>query len=96
MAFFCKLYYVGNCETNCLLKVSESQDIALFVVSGSIKKIFSIDCVKIYFPQSIVNYLFSIMFSIDLKMWGYTTLIISWLINFNPFMHNVAKWVNML
>ena len=67
MAFFCKLYYVGNCETNCLLKVSESQDIALFVVSGSIKKIFSIDCVKIYFPQSIVNYLFSIMFSIDLK-----------------------------
>ena len=51
-----------------LLKVNESQDIALFVVSGSIKKIFSIDRVKIYVPQSIVNYLFSIMFSIDLKM----------------------------
>ena len=51
-----------------LLKVNESQHITLFVVSGSIKKIFSIDCIKIYFPQSIVNYLFSIMFAIDLKV----------------------------
>ena len=33
-----------------LLKVNESQHFALFVVSGSIKKIFSIDCVKIYIP----------------------------------------------
>ena len=51
-----------------LLKVNESQHITLFVVSGSIKKIFSIDCIRIYFPQSIVNYLFPIMFAIDLKV----------------------------
>ena len=35
-----------------------SHVIALFVVSGSIKKLFSIDCASIYFFQSIVNYLF--------------------------------------
>ena len=48
-----------------VLKINESQYIALFVVSGSIRKLFSIDFVNIYFSQSIVNYLFSI----DLKVW---------------------------
>ena len=42
------------------LKINESQYIALFMVSRSIKKLFSIDCVNIYLSQSIVNYLFSI------------------------------------
>ena len=36
------------------LKVNESQYVALSVVSGSIKKLFSIDCVNIYFSQSII------------------------------------------
>ena len=45
-----------------MLKNNESQYIALFVVSGSIQKLFSIDCVNVYFSQSIVNYLFSIIF----------------------------------
>ena len=43
------------------IKVIESQCIALFVVSGSIKKLFSIDCANIY--------LFSIYFSIDFVPW---------------------------
>ena len=36
------------------LKINEPRYIALFVVSGSIKKLFSIDCVNIYFSQSIL------------------------------------------
>ena len=45
----------------------------IFVVSGSIKKLFSIYYVNINFSQSIVNHLFSV----DLKVWGYPTLLIS-------------------
>ena len=56
-----------------LLKINKTQYIALFVVNGSIKKLFSIDCVNVHFSQSIINYLFSI----DLKVWGYPTLLIS-------------------
>ena len=40
------------------IKVYESQYIALFVVSGFIEKFlkaFTVDCVNIYFSQSIVN-----------------------------------------
>ena len=44
-----------------LLKVNESRYIALFVVSGSIKKLFSFDYVNIY--------LFSKLFSIDFVQW---------------------------
>ena len=62
---------------------NESRYIALLVVSGCIKKLFSIACVNIYFSQSIVNYLFSIFFSIDLKVLGYPTMLMSWFINFN-------------
>ena len=58
---------------NSYLKINESQYIRLFIVSGSMKKLFSIDCVNIYFSQSIVSYLFSI----DLKVWVYPTLLIS-------------------
>ena len=47
-------------ETN-TVKINESLYIALFVVSQSIKKLFSIDYVKIY--------LFSIFSSIDFAMW---------------------------
>ena len=65
-------------KNNCIFEIKESQYIALFVVSESIKKSFSIDCVNIYFSQSIVSYLFSI----DLKVWGYPTLLILWFINF--------------
>ena len=39
-------------------KINESLYIALFLVSGSIKKLSSIDCVNIYFSQSIDNYVF--------------------------------------
>ena len=35
-------------------KVNESRYIALFVVSRSIKKLSPIDCVSIYFSQTIV------------------------------------------
>ena len=55
-----------------LLKVNESRYIALFVVSGSMKKLFSIDCVNIYFSKSVVLaniYIFSIFFSIDFTRW---------------------------
>ena len=44
-----------------LLNVNESRYIALFVVSGSIKKLFSFDYVNIY--------LFSMLFSIDIVRW---------------------------
>ena len=53
-------------------KVNEFRCIGLFVVSGSIKMLFSIVCVNIYFSQSIVFaniYLFSIFFSIDFARW---------------------------
>ena len=50
------------------------------MVSGSMKKLLSIDCVNIYFSQSIVNYLLPIFFSIDLKVLGHPTLLISWFI----------------
>ena len=40
-----------------ILKINESRYIALFVVSRSINKLFSISCVNIYFSQSIVHYL---------------------------------------
>ena len=65
-------------KDNCIFKINESQYIALCVISGSIKNNLSIHCVNIYFPQSIVSYLFTI----DLKVWGYPTLVILWFINF--------------
>ena len=43
------------------IKVYESQYIALFVASGFIEKFlkaFTVDCVNIYFSQSIDNYVF--------------------------------------
>ena len=49
-------------EALLLVKVNESRYFALFVVSGSMKKFFSVDCVNIYFSQSIVNYPFLIFF----------------------------------
>ena len=54
------------------IKINESQYIALFKVSGSIKKRHSIDCIYIYFSQSTVNCLFSF----------FSTLLISRFINF--------------
>ena len=53
-----------------LIKINESRYIGLFMVSGSIKKLFSI--INIYFYQSIVfanDYLFSIFFLIDFAQW---------------------------
>ena len=58
--------YVLSSDEFFVFKINESRYFALFVVSGSIKKIFSIDYVN--------NYLFSIFFSIDFlggKVWGY-------------------------
>ena len=55
-----------------LIKVNKSGYIALFVVSGSIKKLFSIDCVNIYFSQAIVFAkigLFSICSSMNFARW---------------------------
>ena len=43
-------------------KVNESRSIDLFVIIGSMEKLFSIDYVNIYIFQSIVNYFFSIFF----------------------------------
>ena len=43
------------------IKVNESRDFAFFVSSGSIKKLFSIDCVNIY--------LFSMFFSKEFARW---------------------------
>ena len=63
-----KFYKIG------VLKVNKSQYIALFVVSGSIKKL---DCLNIYFSRLTLHYLFSIFLSIVLKVWGYPTFIIS-------------------
>ena len=40
--------YGGKITLCYLLKINESRYIALFVVSGSIKKLFSIDYVTIY------------------------------------------------
>ena len=67
-----------------LLKITVSQYIALFVVSGSIKS-----WVKIYFSQSVVSYLFSV----DLKVWDPTWLI-SWFINFKYFYSFSAAELN--
>ena len=44
--------------------------IALFVVSRSMKKLFSIDCVNIYYFYSIENYLFSIFFQWIKNCWA--------------------------
>ena len=63
-------------------KFKEWQYNVLFVVSGFIKKLFSVDCVNIYFSQLIVNHFFSIFFSKDLKVLGSTLLLVSWFINF--------------
>ena len=52
--------------------VIKSLSIALFVVSGSIKKLFSVACGNIYFSQSTIFsniYLFSIFFSIHFTRW---------------------------
>ena len=64
-----ELLKVKNGLSSETIKINESQYIALFLVSGSIKKLFSIDwvmevydSVNIDFSQSIVNYLFSIFF----------------------------------
>ena len=46
---------------NRFIKVIKSRHIALFVFSGSIRKLFSVDCVNIY--------LFSISFSIEFSWW---------------------------
>ena len=59
------------------MKVNESRYISLFVVSGSIKKLLSIGRVDTYFSRSIVSYLFLNIFSIDLKLWGYSILLLS-------------------
>ena len=39
---------MGQKSVLCSLNVNEAPYIALFVVSGSIKKLFSIDCVNIF------------------------------------------------
>ena len=57
-----------KCKNRFPLKVNEPQHTALFVISRSIKNLFSTDCVNIYFSQSIVFvniYLFPIFVSID-------------------------------
>ena len=54
------------------LKINESRCIALLVPRGSIKKLFSIDCVDIYISQSIVNYLHRYFFFNRFKSVGVT------------------------
>ena len=45
-----------------LIKLMSHSILHYSLVSGSIKKLFSIDCVNTYFSQSIVDYLFSRFF----------------------------------
>ena len=75
-----------------LIKVSESRYITLFLVSGSIRKLFSTDCAIFifsqYFSQLIVSiFIFSPYFFQHIlpggKVRGYSTLAISWFINFD-------------
>ena len=68
---------ISNFDFDVLFKVIESRYIALFVARGYIKKLFSIVCVNIY--------LFSIFFQWilpDGKVQDYSTLLMSWFINF--------------
>ena len=60
-----------------VLKINESRYLALFVVSGSVKKLFSIDCANIY----LLYYFFQNNLHSGKKQ-GYHTLFISWFINF--------------
>ena len=63
-------YFIS--EALFVLRINESQYIALSVVNGFMKKLFLIDYVNIY--------LFSLFFSIDFARWkvsGYPTLLIS-------------------
>ena len=88
--FSCKF-----CKTS---KVKESWYIT-FVVSRSIKKLVSVDCVSIYFPQLIVFSnisIFSTFFSIDFaqcKSVGLPTLLISWFIVGYYFFKYMESWL---
>ena len=62
-----------------LLKVNESQYIALLVVSESIKKLFSFVCVNIYHSSTFI----STEFLPGREVWNYPRLLTSWFINFN-------------
>ena len=65
-----------SCRNVCF-KINESRYIVLFVVSGSIKKLISIDYVNIY--------LFSIFFSIKFAWWkslALPNILLLWFINF--------------
>ena len=53
----CLNYFALNKHKN-IIKIKESWYIALFVVSGSIKKLFPIDCINIEFSESLVHCLF--------------------------------------
>ena len=66
------------------VKVNESRFIASYLVSGSIKKVFSIDSVDIYFSKSNVLPVLSFLniFFNKFKSLGYPRLLILWLINF--------------
>ena len=58
------------------------------MVSGLLKKVFSIDCVNIYLSKSIVIYLFLI----DLEVCGYPTLLILLFINFKKAMQLYSRY----
>ena len=53
------------------VKVNESKHIALFVLSGSLKNLFSIDCASIYFSQ---YYFLQIL--LGGEMWDYPALLV--------------------
>ena len=71
------LAILNKCVTLCQFevvgfKVNKTRNIALFVINGSVKKLFLIDCVNIC--------LFTIFFSIDFAWWksvGHPTLLVS-------------------
>ena len=65
-----------------MVKVDKSWYIALVAVSGSIKKLFSIDCVNI------ANiYVFSIFFSIDFKSVALPKLVFSRFLDLRENLH---------
>ena len=72
----CNFYHVLLARCNIskgFPKLNESRYIALFVVSGSIKMLFSVDCVNIYLSQQL-SFLY-IFF--NLKVQGYPILLVS-------------------
>ena len=90
-------YSLTRCKLPFLIKVNKSRYIALFVVSGSVQKLFSIDCVNIYFSKSISPiFIFPQYFFQQVsKVRGYPTLPILWFFNSKTIYFLLSSLMNM-